>query len=171
MKTLDTKKIQIREFRKDDSMEIIRLFYEFGHFLKQLDDKALKLLTNPEQYGERFFKMMLRDTKNKDGKIYVLEDNGRLAGFIAGVVLEVGKGENEFDCVPYRMGRVIELFVSRVYRGKGYGTKLIDTIQKYFKEKNCYKVNIEVFGPNNEAYKFYKKLGYTERNIDLAKVL
>lgn len=163
--------LQIREFNEKDEQELIALFFEFGTYIKYLDKNYLDLLIVREDYGQVFYKKMINDVKNKDGKLYIAEDNGKIIGFIAGVILEVGNQEDESDCKPHRMGRIIDLYLSEKYRGKGYGSKLIEKMESYFKEKNCYKVNIEVFGPNVKAYKFYKKHGFSERNIDLVKVL
>ena len=65
----------------------------------------------------------------------------------------------------------IELFISKKYRGAGFGLKLMEKIGKYFKEKECYKINVEVLALNKNAYNFYKKLGFHERNLDLVKVI
>ncbi|MEI6462294.1 MAG: GNAT family N-acetyltransferase [bacterium] len=163
--------ILITEYSDKDKAEICILFNKFGEYLKNLDQKYLKLLIVPEGYGESWHNMMINDVKEKRGKIYVLRDNNKIIGFISGVIFDVGNSKDEKDCKPHRMGRVTELYVDEAYRGKGLGSKLIAEIERYFRIQNCFKVNIEVFGPNQSAYNFYKKHGYTDRNYDLAKVL
>ncbi len=163
--------IEIREFNENDEAELIALFFEFGTYIKDLDKNYLDLLVVGDDYGQIFYKKMFNDVENKNGKLYIVENTEKIVGFIAGVILEVGNQDDEIDCKPHRMGRIIDLYLSEKYRGQGYGSKLIEKMESYFKEKNCYKVNIEVFGPNVEAYKFYKKHGFNERNIDLVKVL
>ena len=163
--------IKIRESVESDKSSLIKLFFEFGEFLKKTDEKYLNMLLVPEDYGQRYYKMMIDDVEKKQGKIYVVEDSERLVGFIAGVILEVGNNEEEFDFKPHRMGRVIELFLEEKYRGMGLGSVLIKKMEEYFKENKCYKINIEVFAPNVNSYKFYKKHGYTDRNNDVVKVI
>jgi ribosomal protein S18 acetylase RimI-like enzyme len=114
---------------------------------------------------------MITDAQQKDGRVYILEDGQKVVGFVGGVIIEIGDDEEDFDCKPHRMGRITDLFLSEKYRGIGYGAKLMNTLENYFKEKGCYKINIEVFGPNVDSYNFYKRHGYSDRNIDLAKVI
>lgn len=165
------KNIIIREFVGKDEAGLIKLFFEFGDYLKELDKKYLSLIIVPNNYGQAFYQKMITDVKNKKGKIFILEDSKKIVGFVAGVILEVGERDDEIDCRSHRMGRVIELFITKKYRSLGYGSKLMSEILKYFKKNNCYKVNIEVFRPNVSAYNFYKKHGFTERNIDMVKVI
>src|SRR3972149_6169731 len=150
----------IREFKKSDKPQLVKLFFEFGGFLKELDEKDLGLIIVPNDYGEKFFDRMLKDVQTQEGIIYVLEADKKAVGFIAGIIHNVGSKEDELDCKPHRMGRVIELFISKKYRGAGFGLKLMEKIGKYFKEKECYKINVEVLALNKNAYNFYKKLGF-----------
>lgn len=163
--------LKIREFQETDESDLIGLIFEFGEYLKNCDKDKMDLLIVPSNYGQKFYTKMVEDVKKKNGKIFIVEDNQKVVGFIAGVILEVGKNDDEFDCKPHRMGRVTDLFLNKEYRGIGYGSKLMETMQDFFKENNCYKINIEVFGPNVNSYNFYKKHGYSDRNIDLAKVI
>ena len=163
--------LTIREFLQEDESELIQLFFEFGEYLKKCDENAMDLLIVPENYGQKFYSKMVTNAQNKNGKVYVLTDEHKVVGFVGGVIIEVGADEEDFDCKPHRMGRITDLFLNEKYRGLGYGTKLMSIIENYFKEKGCLKINIDVFGPNVDSYNFYKKHGYSDRNIDLAKVI
>ena len=163
--------LSIREFQDSDESDLIQLFFEFGEYLKRCDEKAMNLLTVPDDYGQKFYMKMITDAQNKNGKVYVLVDDQKIVGFVGGIIIEVGIDPDDFDCKSHRMGRITDLFLSEKYRGFGYGAKLMNTLENYFKEKGCYKINIEVFGPNVDSYNFYKKHGYSDRNIDLAKVI
>jgi ribosomal protein S18 acetylase RimI-like enzyme len=161
----------IRKSTPSDKEAIIKLFFEFGNYLADLDNNALKLLIVPDNYGPEFYKRMVDDVEKKQGVIFTAEIEGKVIGFIAGVIIEVGGNPDEIDCTPHRLGRVTFLFISNEHRGQGLGRKLLVIITNYFRKKNCYKVNIEVFAPNQNAYGFYKKLGYIDRNYDVVKVL
>ncbi len=162
---------KIRGLQPQDRTKLITLFTEFGHYLEKLDQVALKLLIVPKNYGEFFYQKMIGDVEKKQGKVWVVEVEEEIVGFIAGVVIEVGDSLDEIDCKAHLMGRVIELFINEKYRNQGLGKKLMEEMIDYFKVKGCYKVNIEVFGPNQNAYHFYKKLGFQDRSYDLTKVL
>lgn len=161
----------IRHYKPEDKTELIKLFNEFGNYLKLLDEPGLDLLVVPDDYAEKYYEKMLNDVSTKQGQIYVLDVDGVVSGFVAGVIFDVGDEPDEFDCKPHKMGRVIELFVAESYRGQGFGKKLLQKLEQYFKEKGCLKMNLEVFAPNTNAYQFYKKYGFIERNIDLVKLL
>lgn len=149
----------------------MNFFFEFGDYIKNSDKTVLDLLLVPDNYGPLFFNKMLQNVKTKNGILYVLEIDKKVCGFIAGVIFDAGIKNNELDCKPHRMGRVADLFVTECYRGLGYGSKMLGKMEKYFKMKKCFKVNIEVFAPNVDAYYFYKKHKYQDRNIDLVKKL
>ena len=46
---------------------------------------------------------------------------------------------------------------------------LLEKMENYFKEMNCKRINIEVFGPNKDGLNFYTKNGYIERDIIVSK--
>ncbi len=165
------RKFIIREFKIDDKNRLIELFLEFGNYLKNSDANDMGLLIVPENYGQVYSDKLIKDVTTKRGIIYVLEVNSVVAGFIGGIIFDIGRAKSDIDCKPHRMGRVTDLFISQKYRGKGYGSILLTKMEEYFKSKKCFKVNIEVFAPNVDAYNFYLKHGYTDRNIDLGKKL
>lgn len=102
--------------------------------------------------------------------IFVAEKNGRIIGFIAGII-QKQTPEELLDSLPARAGRVIELYVSAECRGGGTGKTLTQNIENYFIRQKCDLINIEVFAPNHHAHAFYQRLGYANRNIDLIKEL
>ena len=161
----------IRDFNLEDSKQITRLFNEFGRYLRDLDTTDLNLILSPANYGDISLAGLLQNIKEKDGKILVVEIAEKIVGFISGVVLHVGFKPDEMDCKPHLMGRVTTLFISKDFRGLGLGLELIEKIETFFREQKCYKVNIEVFGPNNNALNFYEKHKYRVRNYDLVKLL
>ncbi len=73
--------------------------------------------------------------------------------------------------IPCKRGAVLELIVKNGYREKGIGKLLMQKIETYFKNKGCNISGIDVFPPNEKAYRFYSKLGYRDRNIWMAKNL
>jgi ribosomal protein S18 acetylase RimI-like enzyme len=161
----------IRELQETDKTAMISLFNEFGSYLQQLDVPVLDLLVVPEDYGQKFYAKMVSDISTKQGKAFVVEVDAKVVGFVAGVMFDVGEEPDEFDCKPHKMGRVIELYINEAYRGQGIGTDLLNSIEVYFKTHGGFKVNIDVFAPNQRSYEFYLKHGYTPRNIDVVKLL
>jgi len=154
----------IRESVPHDKEELLRLFDQFGEYLVDIDD--LNLVIKADGYAEYFYASMISKVSNT-GKIYVAEQGNTIVGFIAGSIKESSSVES-----PLMMrGRVEELFISEESRGLGVGKALMNKMEEFFKKSNCKVVTIEVFAPNKNAYRFYKTLGYGDRNIDLIKVL
>lgn len=62
-----------------------------------------------------------------------------------------------------------EIFISEDGRGKGIGTEVMKISMKELKEKNIENFRLHVFGHNQSALKFYKKLGFeiTDYNLNI----
>jgi len=78
----------------------------------------------------------------------------KIAGFIIGIVRKGFKTGN--------IGHVFTLDVAERYRRKGIALRLLQELEKKFKEKNAKESILEVRLDNKVAKKLYKKLGYKE---------
>lgn len=160
----------IRKYRTEDSEALIGLCQEFGLYMQSLDKPHLDLMIVKDDYGKELLERTLANAEANQGVIYVAEIEDKVVGFIAGIIKTLGE-EPDDDCKVHKMGRVSELFVTQSARGQGIGKELMQVLLDYFTNQSCYKVNIEVFAPNQDAYDFYKKLGFQARNYDLVKVI
>jgi ribosomal protein S18 acetylase RimI-like enzyme len=89
-------------------------------------------------------------------------------GIIAGTIEKY----TEFDNCHYKHnkeGRILELYIEENYRKRNVGKKLTEKMEKYFKEKGCDFLLVDVFEYNEIAKKYYKRLGYNTRNIEMCK--
>ena len=73
---------------------------------------------------------------------------------------------------PYRRqkyGEVKFIHLDANNRGKGYGTKLLEFADEYFKNKGCKYVmaGVSIFNPASNAA--FKKVGYSESRLILEK--
>ncbi len=59
--------------------------------------------------------------------------------------------------INLKSGRVGGLYIDHKHLGQGYGSKLMQFIEKFAKSK---KINKIILHPTETAYPFYKKLGY-----------
>ncbi len=78
----------------------------------------------------------------------VVEYNGRIIGFIIGVLTSTNSA------------RILMIGVSSQYRRKGIGSKLIEELLKEFIERNIAYVELEVSTDNKTAISFYHKHGF-----------
>lgn len=79
----------------------------------------------------------------------VIEYENKIVGYVAGIVRKDS------------YGHIISLCVHPTYRRKGFGTKLVNALEKGFTEKfNICKYRLEVRISNIVAVNLYRKLGY-----------
>jgi len=161
-------KVNIRKYRSSDRPSIVKCMEDFGNYLAAIDE--LKRTRLMPQYGEYFTQKLLENIHRNKGLIYVAEHEGRIVGFIGGIILRQSKADL-LECIPSRDGRIIELFVDAQYRGQNIGTMLMEKMEDYFRKAECDLIKVEVFAPNVDAYRFYRKLGYSDRMFDLIKEL
>ena len=82
---------------------------------------------------------------------YVLEVDGNVVGYING---QIEKGN---------VGHLDSLYILKTYRSKGYASKMVKKMQKWFKLKKVKFIDISVDAPNKPAQKLYEKLGFVRK--------
>ncbi len=160
--------ISIREFKPGDKKALFVLEEELQDYLVEID--PLHRLHRLSGYGKKYIESLLKEIKSKNGAIFIADKDNIPFGFIAGII-EAQDQVDLMECIPTKAGRVLDLIVSKKQRGKRTGSLLIKKMEEYFQQQNCDVVRIHVFEPNNPARRFYKKLGYNERIIDIIKKL
>ena len=158
--------ITIETYKPKDKETLFVLIEELQDYLVQID--PLKRLHRLPGYSKKYIENLLNKIEKQKGVIFLAMDENIPLGFIAGVVEKQDKDEL-LGCVASKPGRILELIVSAMYRGKNVGSVLMKRIEEYFHEQECDVLLVEVFEPNNLAHNFYKKLGYTDRSIDMIK--
>lgn len=158
--------ISIKKFKPEDKKTLIALMEELQNYLVQID--PMKRLRRLPGYGGKYVKNLLKKIEKKKRIIFIAYSKNIPIGLIAGVI-ETQYEEKLLSCVPSKAGNILELIVSKKYRGQKVGLELMRTIEKYFQSKKCTVFLLEVFEPNNHAHNFYKKLGYQDRTIGMIK--
>ncbi|XP_067116519.1 glucosamine 6-phosphate N-acetyltransferase [Osmerus mordax] len=120
-----------------------------------------KVLSQLTQVGdvtpEQFIKNFEHMKKTGDYYVVVVEDTS-LRQIVATATLIT---EHKFIHSCAKRGRVEEVVVSDVCRGKQLGKLLVSTLTLLSKKLECYKITLEC-APNNVA--FYQKFGYSASN-------
>ncbi len=141
---------------------------EFDRYIESTDN--LKRLHYNDQWPNKATDQMIRNTQEKDGAIFVAEDNGVMIGFIEGHQEE--QSEESLSSIGIKkIGRISELFVTEKYRSQHVGSKLMKVMEDYFKKNSFESIFLGIFAPNLIAKDFYHKHGYIEREIELIKEL
>ena len=81
--------------------------------------------------------------------INVLKEGSTLVGFITYYQSDKDTGDIEL------------LAIDSNYQGLGYGKKLINYVQNWFKGIGCKHIQLYVYTTNNPAIQFYKHLGFS----------
>ena len=158
--------MKIIEYDSIYDEQIKDLLVDLQNYLIDIDDWHTQIL--PNNYRDDYFEMDLELINKQDGKIFLAIENDKIIGLVLGVVNlndEIDKLTN--DCA--KTGNVLELIVKNSSRGHGIGKSLLNEIETYFKNINCKRINIEVFGPNKSALNFYLKNDYTIRDYIVSK--
>ena len=114
------------------------------------------------------FKLDLHKVKNQNGKIFLAILDKEVVGLVIGVIEQIDEIDKLTNyCV--KTGTVLELIVKKDIRGNGIGKSLLNQIEQYFKNMECKRINIEVFGPNEKGLNFYKKNNYIIRDMIVSK--
>ena len=68
-------------------------------------------------------------------------------------------------------GMIDELIVSKAFRDKEIGTKLLDAAIKECKDLGCCEIEVSTESSNTSALQFYKRYGFDEKGVFLEKDL
>lgn len=150
----------------NEKQQVINLLVELQEHLVFVDDESVQ--TIDDEYGERYFAHLQGLVKKNDGIVLLAVSESGVEGFIAGYIEPKDEEDRITNRCP-RRGIISDLAVAANQRGNGIGKELMNAIERYFMEKNCEFVAVNLFAPNDTARKFYDSLGYTPRNIELYK--
>lgn len=64
-----------------------------------------------------------------------------------------------------------EIYIFEEYRGKGFGTETMKSLESFLQQKEIYYFKLHVFGSNTGARKLYEELGFEIAGINMLKSL
>lgn len=158
--------MEIKKYSKKYEEQIKDLLVELQEYVVQIDKYDLNIISS--EYRGKYFDNLVKDCKNNNGKIFIIINENKVEGLVAGYVEKY----DEIDKLVYKCpkkGIVEELIVSKNHRSKGAGTLLLKEIETYFKSIECEYIQIDVFAYNENAKRFYYKHDYEDRMITLFK--
>ncbi|MAG20316.1 hypothetical protein CL618_02685 [archaeon] len=142
----------IRKAKKEDVLEIDYLGYLFNKEIQNNSPlnklKSIKYIKPKRIILSSFYSYFL-----KNNKIFVVVENDEIVGFISGrILLQKGKKVGKY-------GKLDDLYVIKKFRKKGYATKLVKNLLKWFKKNNC-KYVVLFASPGKPIQKYYEKIGF-----------
>lgn len=138
--------MKIRKATKKDEKEVVKILNEYDKYEYSLDKRH-----KPD--STKKLKKLFNDLiKSKMAVGLVLEVDSKIVGFISG---EEGKNLRGKNC------KIHQLIVTKNYRGKGYGKKLLKEFENYFKKRGCKFVQSFILIKNKKMLERKKKAGYS----------
>jgi len=158
--------MEIIEYNEKYLEDCKDLLVELEEYILSIDEDKLDQL-HPE-YRDKMFLLDYQEVVNNNGKIYLAIENDKAIGLIMGNIIKYDDNDH-LDYTCPKAGEIRELIVSNKARGNNIGTKLIETLEEYFKSVGCKWIHVDVFSYNVRGKNFYQKFGYHNRMDQMIK--
>jgi len=158
--------IKIVSYKKEDKKTLRELIIKLRQF--EVDIDTWNFFKLDKEYKEKAIEKLLKNIKEKEGKIYLAKSDNKIVGFVAGYIVP---DKDNFELYSWKRGYVFELYVDDKYRGQRIGKKLLEKIEEYFKIKKCDFFGLNVLTANTGAMGFYEKQGLENRDLFMSKAL
>lgn len=140
--------IFIRDITDDDFEILTELIKELGY------------PSNKSNISERLYKIKF----NKDYKTLVAEVDSKVVGFIGLCKLYAYEYDGEYV-------RIISLVVNEKYRGKGIGTELLKSGEKWAISEGAIAIALNTGIKREKAHEFYNSNDYNIKGYSFSKSL
>ena len=98
----------------------------------------------------------IQEQLEKGSLTFVLEGNKQLVGYVFGNIFTANRKKH---CMN------LAIAILQEYTGKGYGTKLMNTIEEYAINNGITRLELEVAKTNKVAISLYQKIGFEVEGI------
>ena len=143
--------ITIRKIQIEDAENLLNL-------LNKLDSETTFLLY---EKGERKTTIKqqrknIQEQLEKGVLTFVLEDNKKLVGYVFGNIFTANRKKH---CMN------LAIAILQEYTGKGYGTKLMSTLEKQAIKNGITRLELDVSKKNKVAISLYQKIGFEMEGV------
>ncbi|MCY4731683.1 GNAT family N-acetyltransferase [Natronomonas gomsonensis] len=151
--------------REAEASEVAMLAETFWHPLAERMERysELNALTDDAvEMAVEEFESLLED---EERTVFLLEDEGAEVGFVA---VEFGERPTR---EKGKYATVTDLYVKEAFRGRGYGTKLLERVETLAATEDCDYLDVSAEFENHDARAFYENAGYDAKQVTYAKPL
>lgn len=148
----ETDMVKILQATANDVEDVARLSFEVG----RLHDEAMPAYFMPST-EEEHLRIISKMNKDDTTIIFKAVCEEKICGFLC---LYVPKRERKGFVYP-RTGVLLNMGVDSGCRGQGIGTDLIKEAESYLEKQGIGALELGVYMFNENAYRFYEKLGFT----------
>ena len=143
--------MKIRKATSNDTSQIIPLLDDAAKIHTKIrpdvfKNKTIEVITNNLE------EMMI----NENNIILLAEDKQIIKGILICRIREI---ENHINLKNAKVLWINDICVNQEYRRTGIGSALIEKAKEIAKENNCVRLELNCWEQNENALKFYKKLG------------
>jgi len=123
--------------------------------LQQHVEKSNSLIWRITKEGTRILKQKFEETlRDSNSSMVVAEIDGEVIGFAYGQVV------SRTDYLPERVGHISTIYVSKSFRRRGIGIRLVEELCQFFIRENVEQVTLRYIIGNIEAEEFWSKLRF-----------
>jgi ribosomal protein S18 acetylase RimI-like enzyme len=133
--------------------------------LAKYERKICKTLKNPDSIRKEFYEYYKKKIRQKNCVFFVAEESKKIIGYVLG---EIEKPTHH-HIYKYR-GYINDVFVLEGYRERGIGEELTKKLIEFFESKGIKWIRVSAYVKNKSAIKFWKKMGFKDYVIDMAKI-
>ena len=154
----------IREYRSEDQQQVEECFIELQEFERRIEPRRVE----GKLVAKKYLQHMFEKCAQTQGKVFVLDDNKRVAGFVSvWAKMKVNGLVNEEAEVAY----ISDLIVTADYRGQGWGRALLQRAEDYARAQGATTLSLGVLAENRGARKLYNDFGFRENQVEFVKPL
>ena len=154
----------IREYHPEDDQQVEECFIELQEFERRIEPRRVE----GKLVAKKYLRHMFDKCAETQGKVFVLEDDERVVGFVSvWAKMKVNGLVNEESEVAY----ISDLVVVAAYRGRGWGRALLQQAEDYAREQGATMLSIGVLAENTGARRLYNDFGFRENQVEFLKPL
>ncbi len=120
---------------------------------------------NAKKYDDEDLLAIIKDDKKP---IFVAEEDGEIVGYAFCIFQQYLENNILTDIKTLYID---DLCVSETKRGRHIGKSLYDYVLNFAKASGCYNLTLNVWSCNENALKFYEKMGLVPQKIGMEKIL
>ena len=152
--------ITVRPAQRKDYPAVARILRQIAQLHADLRPDIFRPAS--QKYGKKQFAALL---KNKETPILIAQnEQGEMLGYAMLRVMTIRK--NPVFC-PRQFLHVDDLCVDETSRGLGIGTALMGGVRELAEERGIRKIQLNVWGCNQGALKFYERQGFQTQRRQL----
>jgi ribosomal protein S18 acetylase RimI-like enzyme len=159
-------KVFIRKATPADVPRIKELWDSLIAFNKMHCGHGRGIFRYRKDKGAIYLEFMKIQLRRRNAVVFVAELGDNVVGH---VMVEVQKLPRIY--IHDKNAHVGEIVVDERYRGRGIGSALLEEAERWAKKKGMYSIGLMVHTANLGALSVYKKSGFVEHHLKMAKIV